>query len=539
MSAPARVAVFDAYWSTAGGGETYAAGVASVLSADHDVTLLAHEPVDTRWLGERLGFDLTRVAVREISPTTPLAEASAGYDLLVNLSYRDHGRNGATHGLYVVHFPDRPGDGTARWQRALSGLGRVLGGVPSSVERVRGFHRPDVIRWQQVAWTDGLGVLRVVLPPGGDTTVRLWFGRYVPAGRVREIEVRVDGEPVVRATLGPPRSKVEVVEPLRVDVPVPARPGGALVEIVSDATVAHDDLGNGDRRLLGVPLVGVTTSRSPRAALLARASLLGAGTPGTRWLDGYDVVVANSAFTQRWIERWWHRPSVVLEPPVRLRRPGPKDRAVVSVGRFFAPGRGHAKKQLEMVRAFGALVDAGAADGWELHLAGGCNSADRPYLDEVLAAAAGLPVVVHVDATGAELDELYARASIYWHATGLGEDLDADPVRAEHFGITTVEAMSAGAVPVVMASGGQVDIVRDGIDGLVFHDEAGLVAHTAALMADAERRARLSASAVTRAQHYGVEAFSARLTSLVDGLLGPERGGAPEASAPGESHPAG
>lgn len=539
MSPRARVAVFDAYWSTAGGGETYAAGVASVLSADHDVTLLAHEPVDTGWLGERLGFDLSRVEVREISPTTPLAEASAGYDLLVNLSYRDHGRNGAAHGVYVVHFPDRPGDGTARWQRALTRIGRVMGGAPSPVERVRGFHRPDVIRWQQVAWTDGRGVLRVILPPGGDTTLHLWFGRYVPAGRVRDIEVLVDGEPVVTAALAPPRSKVEVVEPLRVDVPVPARPGGTLVEIVSDATVAHDDLGNGDRRLLGVPLVGATTGRSPRAALLARASLLGAGAPGTGWLDGYDVVVANSAFTQRWIERWWQRPSVVLEPPVRLRSPGAREPIVLSVGRFFAPGRGHAKKQLEMVRAFGALVEAGAAEGWELHLVGGCNPVDRPYLDEVRAAAAGLPVVVHVDATGAELDELYARASIYWHATGLGEDLDADPVRAEHFGITTVEAMSAGAVPVVMASGGQVDIVRDGVDGLVFHDEAGLVAHTAALTADPEWRATLSAAAAARARYFGVEAFSARLGALVDGLLGPYGGAGPESAASGGPDPTG
>ncbi len=56
----------------------------------------------------------------------------------------------------------------------------------------------------------------------------------------------------------------------------------------------------------------------------------------------------------------------------------------------------------------------------------------------------------HVDAPGAELADLYARASIFWHAAGLGEDAEDDPNRMEHFGISIVEAMSAGAVPVVL-----------------------------------------------------------------------------------------
>ena len=180
------------------------------------------------------------------------------------------------------------------------------------------------------------------------------------------------------------------------------------------------------------------------------------------------------------------------------------------MGRFFAPVSGHAKKQLEMVEAFRRLCDGGA-EGWELHLVGGCGPEDRAYLDEVRAAAEGLPVVLHVDASGAEVDRLYRRASIYWHATGLGEDLDADPVRAEHFGITTVEAMSAGAVPVVIAAGGQPEIVRDGVDGLLFTDLDGLVAATRELIADPARREGLAASARARAEGYGLEAFGVRL----------------------------
>lgn len=512
-SARRDVVVYDAFWSTAGGGETYAAGVAEALARDHDVTLLAHEPLDPAWLGERLGFDLSSVEVQVVDPCEPLEAVTADHDLLVNLSYRNHGRNGARRGVYVVHFPDRPGAGMAGWQRSLVRAGAPLRRRPARLRVVGGFHEPDVIRWHEVRWTNGHGRLAVGPGwPGGP--LRLWFGRFLPGGEARTITVEVDGAPAAVAELAPPRSKLEVLEPLSVTVPLPAGP--AEVSIHSDAVVADTLLGNGDRRCLGVPLVGITTGRSPLDVLRARASLVAADPPGTSYLDSYDLVVANSAFTARWVERWWGRPSTVLEPPVSLRTPGPKDAVIASVGRFFAPGRGHAKKQLELVEAFRELCRR--VDGWELHLAGGCSAEDVAYLDAVREAARGLPVELHVDASGAEVDELYRRASIYWHATGLGEDLDVDPVRAEHFGITTVEAMSAGAVPVVIAAGGQPEIVRPEVDGLLFRTLDELVDQTERLIGDDAARRRMAAEAVARSQRYGRDAFAERLHRLLDPL---------------------
>ena len=468
-----RVAVFDAHWATAGGGETYAAGVAEVLSRRHDVTLISPEPVDIAWLGERLSMDLSRVSVAVVDPTVALEETTASYDLLVNASYRDHGRNGAARGVYVVHFPDRPGADWSSFQKLVNAVGRPLRSGRTRVRYASGFHPPDAVRWQQVRWTDGQGVLVVDLGPAERRDLHLWFGRFVPGGATRHVSIAVEDGPVVEADLHPPASKVDLLEPLRVDVPVVGRRGGGIVRITSESVVAHDVIGNGDHRRLGVPLVDVSIGGRPSLRVAARASLLTADPPGTSWLESYDLVVANSTYTQRWIDRWWGRPSVVLEPPVRLRRPATKDPIILSVGRFFAPGRGHAKKQLELVETFRELVAAGVTGGWQLHLVGGCSPLDTPYLDQVRAAAAGLDVVFHVDATGAELDDLYGRAALYWHATGLEEDVDADPVRAEHFGITTVEAMSAGAVPVVMAAGGQPDIVARRCRRAAVHHEAG------------------------------------------------------------------
>jgi hypothetical protein len=45
----------------------------------------------------------------------------------------------------------------------------------------------------------------------------------------------------------------------------------------------------------------------------------------------------------------------------------------------------------------------------------------------------------------------------YWHATGYSYSTEKHPGVQEHFGMTTVEAMSADTAPVPINSGGRSD----------------------------------------------------------------------------------
>ena len=76
-----KVAVYNRYWTTAGGAERYAGAVAQTLAAEHDVDLLTPEPVDWPELEERLGLDLSaaRPVFVEDAGYGTLASASAGY----------------------------------------------------------------------------------------------------------------------------------------------------------------------------------------------------------------------------------------------------------------------------------------------------------------------------------------------------------------------------------------------------------------------------------------------------------------------------
>jgi glycosyltransferase involved in cell wall biosynthesis len=184
------------------------------------------------------------------------------------------------------------------------------------------------------------------------------------------------------------------------------------------------------------------------------------------------------------------------------------------VGRFFDQDFGHSKKQLELVRAFRTLVSRGLT-GWDLHLVGGCQQSHADYLGRVRAEAQGLPVHFHIDASGKELRDLYRRASIYWHAAGFGESERRHPERLEHFGISTVEAMGAGAVPIVVGKAGQGEIVQHGVSGYHFRSLSDLASRTRQLAVDRALRQRLAAEARRQANAFSTEHFAAQVRALV------------------------
>ena len=96
------------------------------------------------------------------------------------------------------------------------------------------------------------------------------------------------------------------------------------------------------------------------------------------------------------------------------------------------------------------------------------------------------------------------RCTCYWHGTGLGADPETEPEKFEHFGISVVEAMAAGCLPLVLAGGGPAEIVTSGYDGWTFKtlDELTDLTHrlttaTASELRDMRTRARQRARAFT------------------------------------------
>jgi glycosyltransferase involved in cell wall biosynthesis len=232
-----------------------------------------------------------------------------------------------------------------------------------------------------------------------------------------------------------------------------------------------------------------------------------------RRFASYGHRVAISQFALDWTRRRWSVECDVLHPPVGRMAEGRKERLLLSVSRF-AP----LKKQPELIAAFRDLEPALPA-GWTFACAGGLDDSaeSKAHFARAESAAAWAPVQFHCNRPRAELEALYGRASIFWHAMGYGEDLERFPERMEHFGIVTVEAMSAGCVPVVFDAGGQAEIVRHGIDGFRWKTLDELQRYTRRLATDDSLRGSMSSAAMERAAIYSkagyLEAISRRIAA--------------------------
>jgi glycosyltransferase involved in cell wall biosynthesis len=239
-------------------------------------------------------------------------------------------------------------------------------------------------------------------------------------------------------------------------------------------------------------------------------------------LNSYQVIAANSSYTAEWIGRMWRRKSTVVYSSCEdMGPPAPKEKIILHVGRFLPAWRNDYKHQgtlLDLYRGMTALHQ----QGWQLHFAGTLQPgiAGERRLAELTRAAQGSPVKFHPSVSFDELRNLYRRASIYWHATGYGSSPELHPRRQEHFGMTIVEAMSAGAVPVARNTGGPRETVQHEVSGFLWNNLEELQQYTALLAADPVLLQRLSARAVASVARFHRIAFEERIEALAESLLG-------------------
>ena len=175
-----------------------------------------------------------------------------------------------------------------------------------------------------------------------------------------------------------------------------------------------------------------------------------------------DKIVCNSRFTKSFVDREFGVNSVVLYPPVDVEKFAPlkKENIILGVGRFEETMQ--AKRQDVLIEAFSQMVKKGLRN-WRLVLIGGSLGKKNDYLAQLKEKARGLPVEFLVNVPFEVLKTYYGKAKIFWHAAGFGIEEEKYPYRVEHFGMTTVEAMAAGCVPIVIDKGGLREIVRRGV----------------------------------------------------------------------------
>lgn len=203
-----------------------------------------------------------------------------------------------------------------------------------------------------------------------------------------------------------------------------------------------------------------------------------------------DVFIANSEIVKERIKTYYHRTATVIHPPVDTKR--------------FTPARERGDYYVTLGRQV-------------------------PYkrIDLAVAAATKLGIKLEVFGNGSEHEHLVTLAgpSVSFHTDRLGDASDEAVTVAlngargfifpseEDFGIVAAEALAAGAPVIAYKKAGALDIVEDGISGVLFEQQT--VDDVARAIARAETIRFLPGTLQRKAKRFDKTLFISKIRKVV------------------------
>lgn len=225
--------------------------------------------------------------------------------------------------------------------------------------------------------------------------------------------------------------------------------------------------------------------------------------------------LANSKYTKKNIIKRWKKPAKkihVVYPPIMTSqfKPLKKTNSIIHVSRIAKPRPEADKGHLQMIEAFKNLCDKGLKN-WQFNIVGQIQ--DPSYFNNLVNLTKGYPIRFFKSISFKELQTLYGQAKIYWHMTGI--TMPNEVGAQEHFGMTIVEAMASGAVPICLKTGGVKEIFADGVSGIFINNVDELKKVTKGLTNDKNFLNQLSKKAIKRAEYFNELNVKKRLYSVI------------------------
>lgn len=98
------IGLYNSYWSTMGGGEAHAIGLAMAMARpDDEIFLISESDFDIIELAHRFGYDLSHC--RKLVVTRMTREYTARFDVFINSTFRSNLGSLAKQSFYIVSFP--------------------------------------------------------------------------------------------------------------------------------------------------------------------------------------------------------------------------------------------------------------------------------------------------------------------------------------------------------------------------------------------------------------------------------------------------
>lgn len=228
-------------------------------------------------------------------------------------------------------------------------------------------------------------------------------------------------------------------------------------------------------------------------------------------LRSWKNVLVNSEYTKVWVKNYWKRDATVIYPPIEkpivLNRT--RNMNLVCVGRFNNGKR--SKRQDVVISVFKDLVKMGYSQV-NLLLLGYVQ--DKDYLNELKESAIGYPVFFYENDSSIKRAEFLNQSSIFISACGYGNDENKTPMLVEHFGISVVEAMALGCIPVVTGKGGHMETVDHEKNGYHWNTKEQLSFFLIKLLESKQLREKMSTAAYLKSEKYSVNKLEVKLLRI-------------------------
>ena len=208
------------------------------------------------------------------------------------------------------------------------------------------------------------------------------------------------------------------------------------------------------------------------------------------------TLLSVSNYTGRFVKKKWNRESLTVYPPCPVEDYAPlsnrqtRENLVVTIGRIVPEKRFHVFVELSRI-----------VPGTRFVAIGSLSKEARGYYEKLKGIAPeNFSFVV---SPLRKVKEILSRAMAYVHCA-----------EGEHFGITIVEGMAAGCVPVVHDSGGPTEIVTPEV-GFRWRNIVSAAQHIRTLAENDVLREKLSLAASSRARQFNAEAFESEVKKVL------------------------
>lgn len=224
-----------------------------------------------------------------------------------------------------------------------------------------------------------------------------------------------------------------------------------------------------------------------------------------------DLFIPNSNFTSYWLTKKWNitedKKEVIYPPVTMIQLKNTKHK-----GQICICSRIEVSKKIDLLLSAYENSEY-LKNNCHLVVMGSIKQEKASYIESIKMISPS--VEFHFNPSRAEIEQILSESEVFWHAKGINEN---DPRLFEHFGITTVEAMSAGCIPIVINKGGQQEIVTENC-GFKFDTLKEMISYTEHLMKNPDLIKEFREQAIKRSELFSKQMFKLNFEKILSDKL--------------------